>query len=109
MRSAWLLLAFVGTTAFADSDEILIEQLMQRSAAVVKTPPQRRPAKTDPALALVGQPVRVRTVDRGLYLGKLTAVDAAAIHLDIATSSGQMLGYALPRSAVAQLELAAAP
>src|SRR4051794_13218648 len=101
------LLMLVAAPAFADDDEVLVEQLMQRHASTAKTPPARQ-ARTDPALALVGQPVRVRTVDRGLYLGVLAAADAAAIHLDIATS-GQVLGYALPRSAVAQIEAVAAP
>ena len=102
MRFTLFLLAFVSANAVADSDEMLIEQLIHRPAPATKTPAPR-PAKTDPASALVGQPVRVHTSGNGLYLGRLTAVDANAVHLDIAVS-GQTLAYALPRSAIEVLE-----
>lgn len=107
MKYGWFVLVVIGTNALADSDEVLVEQLMQRHGTTAAKAPVARLPKSDPALALVGQAVRVRTVDRGLYLGILTGVDAAAIHLDIATG-GQKLAYALPRSAIAQLEPAAA-
>jgi len=107
MRYLWPMLMLVAAPAFADDDEVLVEQLMQRHASVAKTP-QPRPPKTDPAQALIGHAVRVRTLDRGLYLGVLATADANAIHLDIAVP-GQALGYALPRSAVAQIEAVTAP
>ena len=102
-----LLLTLVSAGAVADRDEALIEQLIHRPPLVTKVPAQR-PAKTDPASALVGQAVRVRTIGNGLYLGTLTAVDAQAIHLDI-TTSAQTLGYALPRAAVASIDPVASP
>lgn len=107
MKYLWPVLMLVAASAFADDDEVLVEQLIQRHASAAKAS-QPRPPKIDPAQALVGHPVRVRTVDRGLYLGVLAAADANAIHLDIATS-GQTLGYALPRSAIAQIEPVVAP
>jgi|KBSSwiStaDraftv2_1062776.scaffolds.fasta_scaffold1420627_2 hypothetical protein len=102
MRATLFLAAFASVNAVADSDEILIEQLIRRPAPASKATAQR-PAKTDPASALLGQPVRVRTFGNGLYLGTLTAVDSNAIHLDIAVSD-QVLAYALPRSAIEVLE-----
>src|SRR5216684_1100406 len=101
MKYVALVLVLGSAHAFADSDEALVEQLIHRPAAAAKAPIPR-PAKADPAAALVGQAVRARTIDRGLYLGTLTAVDASAIHLDI-VASGQTLAYALPRMATAGL------
>lgn len=107
MKSVMLLLTLFSANAVGDPDEALIEQLMRPQQQVTKAP-VRRPPKTDPAGALVGQVVRVRTIGNGLYLGTLTAADAQAIHLDITTSS-QTLGYALPRTAVASIDPVASP
>jgi hypothetical protein len=107
MKFLWLVLVVAANSALADSDEALIEQLVHRPVVAAKKTEQR-PSKTDPALALVGQSVRVRTVDHGLYVGTLAAVDASAIHLNIVTS-GETLAYALPRSAIAALDAVGAP
>lgn len=107
MKSVLMLLALGGVNAVADTDEALIEQLIHRPAAAAKAPAQR-PPKADPLGALVGQSVRVHTVGNGLYLGTLTAADAAVIHLDI-TTAAQTLGYALPRAAIASIDPVASP
>ena len=109
MKFALLMLALISIDVRAETDEALVERLLHRPVGVAATKPApSRVQKSDSANALIGQSVRVRTVDRGLYLGTLTAVGVDAIHLDIAVS-GQTLSYALPRSAIAQLEPAAMP
>jgi len=92
-------------------DEARIEQLLH-PAPVAPAPAKTAPAKTskrappppvDPAAALVGHQVRVRTVDRGMYAGTLQAADAAAITLRIELPK-QPLNYTLPRSGITELE-----
>ena len=89
-------------------DEARIEQLLHPApVAPAKTAPakasKRAPVVVDPAAALVGHQVRVRTVDRGMYAGTLQAADATGITLRIELPK-QPLNYALPRSGIAELE-----
>ena len=93
-------------------DEARIEQLLHQApaapAAPAKTPSgkaasKRAPPVVDPAAALVGHKVRVRTIDRGMYAGTLQAADAAGITLRIELPK-QPLNYTLPRSGITELE-----
>jgi hypothetical protein len=92
-------------------DEARIEQLLHLApvapVAPAKTAPakasKRAPVVVDPAAALVGHQVRVRTVDRGMYAGTLQAADAAGITLRIELPK-QPLNYTLPRSGITELE-----
>jgi len=114
MLSAFVLSAALW--AAADADEAArIEQLIHHPAAapvVAPTKPAnaRAAAKTaaDPAAALIGQRVRVRTVDRGAYAGTLESVDANTLVLRIDLSK-QALSYSLPRHAVAEVNAESAP
>lgn len=95
----------VWASAAAQDEEARIEQLMHRpaTASAPAAKPARRAARTDPAAALVGQPVRVETSDHGLYLGTLLEATADAIVLDIALPE-RSVRYALPHAAVARVE-----
>jgi hypothetical protein len=111
--SAPLILLTLALFAAPDGadDELRIEQLLRQvpvtPAAPAKKPPakasKRAPVEVDPAAALVGHQVRVRTVDRGMYAGTLQAADAAGITLRIELPK-QPLNYTLPRSGITELE-----
>ena len=93
------------------ADEARIEQLLHPAPVAPVAPAKTAPAKAskhapvvvDPAAALVGHQVRVRTVDRGMYAGTLQAADAAGITLRIELPK-QPLNYTLPRSGITELE-----
>jgi hypothetical protein len=98
---------FAGGTAQARDDEARIEQLMHRttpvSAPAKQVGSRHAAGRADPAAALIGHPVRVETVEHGLYLGTLQAVDAGSVTLDIPLPR-QALRYSLPRSSVAGIQ-----
>lgn len=98
--------AFVAGTAQGQDDEARIEQLIYRPAsapAAVRKSGRHGAAKSDAAAALVGHPVRVETVERGLYLGTLLSADGSSVVLDISLPH-QTLPYTLPRSVVADIQ-----
>jgi hypothetical protein len=98
--------AVVAATAQGQDDEARIEQLMYRPGSAptaVKKSSGQRAAKADAAAALVGHPVRVETVERGLYLGTLLAADNNSVVLDISLPQ-QTLPYTLPRSVIAEIQ-----
>ena len=92
-------------------DEMRIEQLIHPApkAVAAKTAKgagsARAPKPADPAVALIGQKVRVLTVDRGLYAGTLQNADADNLTLRIELPK-QVVTYIVPRSGVAALEVA---
>jgi len=108
-------LILLAATAASDADDAArIEQLIHHPvppAVAAAAPAKAKAAKTaptDPAAVLVGQRVRVRTVDRGVYAGTLQSIDANSVVLRIDLAR-QPLDYSLPRHGVAELSAEAAP
>lgn len=110
MPSTVLLIVALFSAAGPVDDAARVEQLMHRTPAQAATAGKpnlaRNTNKPDRDAALLGQKVRVRTVDGGLYGGTLQSVDSAAIVLRIDLPK-QTLNYSLPRSGVSGIESAA--
>jgi len=109
------LILFAATAASDADDAARIEQLIHHpvssAAPAAAAKPSARAGKaaaTEPAAALIGQRVRVRTVDRGIYAGTLQSVDANSVVLRIDLAH-QPLDYSLPRHGVAELSAEVAP
>jgi hypothetical protein len=105
---AVLFALMLAASADTGDDEARIEQLIHQSgahkpAAAKTASAQASAKKTDPASASIGHQVRIRTIERGLYVGTLLSVDANDAVLRIALPP-QALSYTLPRSGIAELE-----
>jgi hypothetical protein len=108
------LILFAASAASDADDAARIEQLIHHpipATAAAQAKPNARAGKTaatDPAGALVGQRVHVRTVDQGIYAGTLQSIDANTVVLRIDLAH-QPLDYSLPRHGVAELSPEVAP
>ena len=109
MRALLLLLYLLsaGVAAVSVNDEAYVEQLLRdagnRAAPVAQKPAVRgKTADVDEAAGLVGQRVVVQTLDRGVYLGTLTAVTRESLTLAI-TSTSRSVSQTIPRSTVSAI------
>jgi len=97
------LFSAAGTVDDAARVEQLVHRTSTQTAAASKPGLARSTSKPDLDAALLGQKVRVRTIDGGLYGGMLQNIDSAAIVLRIELPT-QALNYSLPRSGVSGIE-----
>jgi len=99
------MLALAARAAAAADAESNVEQLVYRPSTAMPAAKAagRRAAKQDPVVAWVGHPVRIETVDHGLYVGTLQSAGADVLVLDIALPS-RALRYSMPRAAVAGVQ-----
>ena len=102
--SVWLVALLCATSAAAQDDEARIEQLLAPARPANARAAAKRPAAAPVPAAWIGQPVRVETIDRGLYLGRLLATAGDVVTLEIALPE-RVLHYSVPRAAIAKLEL----
>jgi hypothetical protein len=110
MPSTVLLAIALWVAADPVDDAARVEQLVHQTQVRPAVPAKgvaRGTPKPDADAALLGQKVRVRTVDGGLYGGTLQSVDAVNIVLRIALPQ-RVLDYTLPRSGVSGIEAAQA-